>query len=142
MFKRMDHAAMSVENMEKVLAFYCDVVGMDKVFDREFDEGMARLIGVPGTKVRIVHLKLGECVLELFDYAHPTGRKPLRDDPSQSDFGLTHIGFMVEDFHAVYQDLLDRGVEFLGEAVEIREGVWVAYFRGAEYEVCEIREIQ
>jgi hypothetical protein len=26
--------------------------------------------------------------------------------------------------------------------VEIRPGVWVAYFRGVEYEVCEIREIQ
>ena len=43
---RADHVAMSVEDMEKAIAFYRDVVGMEKVFDREFGEGMARLIGV------------------------------------------------------------------------------------------------
>jgi hypothetical protein len=42
-----------------------------KTFDRVFDTPMARLIGVPGVNVRIVHLKLGTGVLELFDYAYP-----------------------------------------------------------------------
>jgi hypothetical protein len=37
--------------------------------------------------------------------------------------------------------LVERGVSFLGEPVEIRPGVFVAYFHGAEYEVCEMREI-
>jgi catechol 2,3-dioxygenase-like lactoylglutathione lyase family enzyme len=136
----MDHAAVSVRDMDKAIAFYRDVIGMEKAFDREFDQGMARLIGVEGTRVRIVHMKLGESVVELFDYHYPPGREP-RPDPRQSDFGLTHIGFMVTDFHATYQRLVDQGVQFLGEAVEVRPGVWVAYFRGAEYEVCEMREI-
>ena len=141
MFTRMDHVAMSVQDMEHTIAFYEDVVGMTKVFDRTFDEPMARLIGVPGTVVRIVHLRFHDEVLELFHYEYPPGREP-RPDARQSDLGLIHIGFMVKDFHATYRDLLDRGVSFLGEPVEIRPGVWVAYFRGAEYEVCEIREIQ
>jgi catechol 2,3-dioxygenase-like lactoylglutathione lyase family enzyme len=140
MFAKADHVAISVRDMEKVIAFYRDVIGMEKVFDREFDEPMARLIGVPGTKVRIVHMKLGESAIELFDYQHPKGREP-RADAGQSDYGLTHIGFIVEDFWGTYQHLLDHGVTFLGEPVEIRPGVFVAYFRGAEYEVCEIREI-
>lgn len=140
MFTRADHVAMSVRDMEKVIAFYRDVVGMEKVFDREFGEEMGRLIGVPGTRVRIVHMKLQDSVVELFDYGHPKGRDP-RPDAQQSDFGLTHIGFMVEDFWGTYKHLVDRGVEFLGEAIEIRPSVFVAYFRGAEYEVCEIREI-
>ena len=141
MFTRMDHVAMSVRDMERAIAFYRDVVGMTKVFDRTFDEPMARLIGVPGTVVRIVHMRFHDEVLELFQYKYPSGREP-RPDACQSDLGLIHIGFMVKDFHATYQDLLDRGVSFLGEPVEIRPGVWVAYFRGVEYEVCEIREIQ
>jgi catechol 2,3-dioxygenase-like lactoylglutathione lyase family enzyme len=140
MFVRMDHVAMSVKDMEGAIAFYRDVVGMEKVFDREFDTPMARLIGVEGTRVRIVHMKFGDNVLELFDYHYPPGREP-RPDAQQSDFGLTHIGFIVNDFWATYQDLKDRGIEFLGEALEIRPGVFVAYFRGVEYEVCEIREI-
>lgn len=140
MFTRADHVAISVKDMDKAIAFYRDVIGMEKVFDRVFDEPMARLIGVKDTKVRIVHMKLGDSVVELFDYKYPKGREP-RPDPQQSDYGLTHIGFRVEDFWGTYQHLLDHGVEFLGEPVEIRPGVLVAYFRGAEYEVCEIREI-
>lgn len=140
MFERMDHVAMSVQDMDKAIAFYRDVVGMEKVFDREFDAAMGRIIGVEGTRVRVVHLKFGDNILELFDYRYPPGREP-RPDRQQSDFGLIHIGFIVSDFWATYRDLKDRGVEFLGEAVEIRPGVFVAYFYGAEYEVCEIREI-
>lgn len=140
MFTRADHVAMSVRDMEHVIAFYRDVIGMRVVFDRTFDEPMARLIGVEGTVVRIVHMKLGDSVVELFDYKHPPGREP-RPDPQQSDYGLIHIGFIVEDFWGTYRHLLDHGVTFLGEPVEIRPGVYVAYFHGAEYEVCEIREI-
>jgi glyoxylase I family protein len=140
MFTRADHVALSVKDMERAIAFYRDVVGMEKVFDRPFDEPMARLIGVPGTQVRIVHMKLGDSVVELFDYQYPPGRDP-RPDARQSDYGLTHIGFIVEDFWGTYRHLQEHDVAFLGEPVEVRPGVFVAYFRGAEHEVCEIREI-
>ena len=140
MFTRMDHVALSVRDMDKVVAFYRDVIGFEKVFDRTFDEPMARLIGQPGTRVRIVHMRFGDAVLELFDYAHPQGR-PRRSDHRQSDYGLTHIGFMVEEFWATYDHLKVQGIEFVGEAVEIRSGVFVAYFYGPEGEVCEMREI-
>jgi catechol 2,3-dioxygenase-like lactoylglutathione lyase family enzyme len=140
MITRADHVGMSVQDMEKCIAFYTEVIGMEKVFDRVFEEGMAKLLGIPGTKVRIVHMKLGESVVELFDYEYPEGREP-RSDRTQADFGLTHIGFMVEDFWGTYQHLVDHGVRFLADPVVIRAGVTVAYFHGAEYEVCEIREI-
>ena len=140
MFKRADHVALSVQNIEKAISYYRDVIGMEKVFDQRFDVPMAKLINVEGAKVRIVHMRLGDSMIELFDYQHPRGRAP-RADRSQSDFGLTHIGFTVEDFWGVYQHLLDHGVEFLGDPVEFRPGVFVAYFYGAEYEVCEIKEI-
>jgi catechol 2,3-dioxygenase-like lactoylglutathione lyase family enzyme len=140
MFKRADHTALSVQDMEKAIAFYSDVIGMEKVFDQRFDTPMAELIDVEGAQVRIVHMRLGDSMVELFDYQHPKGRAP-RPDRCQSDFGLTHIGFTVEDFWGTYQYLLDHGVVFLGDPVEFRPGVLVAYFYGAEYEVCEIREI-
>ena len=140
MFIKADHAAVSVRDMEKAIAFYRDVIGMEKVFDREFGEPMAHLIGVESAEVRVVHMKLGESAIELFEYRRPVGREP-RPDAQQSDYGLTHIGFIVEDFWGVYRRLQEHGVTFLGEPVELRPGVFVAYFRGAEYEVCEIREI-
>jgi catechol 2,3-dioxygenase-like lactoylglutathione lyase family enzyme len=142
-FTKADHVGMSVKDMEKAIAFYRDVIGMEKVFDRsdpEFVEGVARIIGVEGAQVRVVHMKLNDSVIELFDYSYPKGREP-RPDRNQSDYGLIHIGFMVEDFWGTYQHLLDHGVKFLADPVEIRPGVFVAYFHGVEYEVCEIREI-
>ena len=108
MFVRADHTGVSVRDMEKAIAFYRDVIGMEKAFDREFEAPVDRLTGLSGARVRIVHMKLG---------------------------------FIVEDFWGTYQHLLDHGVRFVGEPVEIRPGVFVAYFHGAEDEVCEIREI-
>jgi catechol 2,3-dioxygenase-like lactoylglutathione lyase family enzyme len=140
MFKRMDHVAMSVRDIEGAIAFYRDVIGMEKIYDMDFDKPMARLLGIDRADVRIVHMKLDDFVLELFHYRNPEGKAP-RPDKQQSDFGLTHIGFMVEDFWGTYNRLKDHGVQFLGEAMEFRPGVFVAYFHGVEYEVCEIREI-
>ena len=140
MFKRMDHVGVSVKNIEKAIEFYRDVVGMEKVLDREADVPLARIVGIEGAKARIVHMKLGEAVVELFDYRYPKGRVPLPDQ-NQSDYGLTHIGFLVEDFEQTYQDLKARGVQFVGDKVEIRPGVFVAYFHGAEHEICEMREL-
>ena len=140
MFKKAEHTAMSVKDIEKAIAFYRDVIGMEKVFDRVFDVPMGKLIGVEGTKARIVHMKLAGSMIELFKYEYPVGREP-RPDRIQSDFGLTHIGFEVEDFWGTYQHLLDHGVEFLSDPIEFRPGVYVGYFHGAEYEVCEIKEI-
>jgi len=136
----MDHVGVSVKNIEKAISFYSDVVGMEKVMDREFDSPLARIIGIEGAKARVVHMKLGDSVIELFDYKHPKGREPPADQ-NQSDYGLIHIGLAVENFEETYKDLKTRGVTFLGQPVEIRPGVFVAYFRGAESEVCEMREI-
>lgn len=141
MIVRADHVALSVKDMERAIRFYRDVIGMEKVFDREYDTTMAQLIGVEGTRVRIVHMQLADSIVELFHYRHPKGREP-RPDRAQSDYGLTHIGFIVEDFWPTYEDLVRRSVRFLSEPVEVRPGVHVAYFHGAEYEVCEIRELK
>jgi len=139
-FRRMDHVGLTVKDMEAAIAFYRDVVGAEVVLDREFGEGLGRVIGQSGTSARIVHLRLGDSIIELFDYHHPEGRdRPA--DFAPSDYGLTHIGFYVDDFWSTYRYLQANGVTFLGEAVEIRPDVYVAYFRGVEGEICEIREI-
>ncbi len=140
MFKRMDHVGLSVRNMEKVIGFYRDIIGMEKTLDREFDLPLAKIIGIQGAKARVVHMKLGESIIELFQYHNPKGRES-GFDRNQADFGLSHIGLIVDNFDETYRNLEKKGVRFLAEPVEIRPGVFVAYFSGAENEVCEMREI-
>ena len=127
--------------MEKAISFYRDMIGMEKVLDRYFDIGLEKIIGEKGAKARIVHMRLQDSMVELFDYQHSKSQR-LHSKKSQSEFGLIHIGFRVQDFQATYDRLTKMGVEFLGKPVEIRPGVHVAYFNGVECEVCEMREIQ
>ena len=136
------HNAISVEDIEVSLAFYRDLLGMKIIMDLDIsDDRISRVIGEPGAKCRIVHLKSGNAVIELFQYSYPKGEnkaKPFK----QYDHGLTHIGLEVTDFHNMVQVLKENEVEFRGEPVEFRPGVWIVYFRGPDGEVCEFRQKQ
>ena len=139
MFIRMDHAAVCVSDMERSIAFYRDVLGFERVFDRTFSDKMANILGVPAADARIVHMRLGTDMVELFDYRTPAAIS--REPAPQWAQGITHIGLRVQDFRTTYKALLGRGVRFMGEPAEIRPGVWVAYFYGPDGEVLEMREI-
>lgn len=141
MFRRVEHVGLSVKDIERAIAFYRDIVGAEVVLDREFGDELGRVIGVEGTRARIVHMRLGDTMVELFHYRQPEPRER-KPEPGPADYGLTHIGFSVQDFWDTYRRLLERGVRFLGEPVEIRPEVLVAYFYGAEGEICEIKESQ
>jgi len=140
MIHGLGHVGLCVSDIERSLAFYCDGLGMKVILDLDIqDDRVARVIGVPGAKTRIVHLQLGDAILELFSYYEPDGKNVARAI-QQYDQGLTHIGFEVSNIHAHIEELRKKGVEFLGEPVEFRPGVWVVYFRGPDGEVCEFRE--
>lgn len=141
MIEALEHVALSVGNMERSLAFYRDFIGMEVIMDINAEnEGIGRIIGIPGAKCRIVHLKLGPAILELFCYSNPSGEN-MAGRMRQCDHGLTHIGFKVTDFHKELDKLRKRNIEFLGKPVEFRPGVWVVYFRGPDGEVCEFRQV-
>ncbi len=134
------HSAISVRDMEKSLSFYRDLLGMSVQMELDVsDNRIGRIIGEPGTKCRIVHLGSGDAVIELFEYFEPRGKNIARN-MKQYDHGLIHIGLEVTGFHELVSELEANHIEFLGEKVEFRPGVWVAYFRGPDGEVCEIRE--
>lgn len=137
----LGHVGLSVNNMQRSLEFYRDIMGMEVTLELDIsDDRQARVIGVPGTKCRIAHLKLGDGVLELFEYYEPSGENKARM-MWQYDHGIVHIGFEVDDFRQRADHLKSKGVEFLGEPVEFRPGVWVLYFKGPDGEICELHDI-
>lgn len=140
MIKALEHIAISVSNMDRSLAFYRDFLGMEIIMDLNItDDRIGRVIGASGTKCRIVHLKLGQTVLEIFCYTNPTGTNKA-DTMHQYDHGLIHIGFKVTNFHKQVEILKAKGCALLGEPVEFRPGVWIVYFRGPDGEICEFRQ--
>lgn len=137
----LGHTAISVSDMQRSLAFYRDVMGMEVVLEIDItDDRLARVIGVPEAKCKITHLKLGDGILELFEYYHPRGQNKAKD-LQQRDHGIIHIGFEVDDFHHRMKVLQENGVKFVGEPVEFRPDVWVLYFYGPDGEVCELHDV-
>lgn len=140
MIKRIGHTALCVSDMERSLAFYKDLFGMEVVLDVRFDdERMKQILGDQRADCRIVHLAVGGTMLELFQYYQPEGgEKRVRGE--QFDVGFTHLGFEVTQLDAHVDTLRQRGVKFLGETVTVRPGCRVVYFRGPDGEVLEMRE--
>ena len=137
----IEHVALSVADLERSIAFYTEVMGLTvkRVIDSTPEKGLGRIVGLPGCSARIAHLSAGAFMLELFEYTDPRGR-PIARDRNQSDHGFTHVGFTSADVRADVARLRSLGVEFIGEPVEYRQGVWVVYFRGPDREVCELRQ--
>jgi len=141
MIHGLEHVGLSVSDMERSLAFYRDFIGMKVILEVDFfDERMGKITGIPGAKCKVVHLKLGNTILELFQYYNPVG-KPVPPGQRQCDNGLTHLGFSVIDIGVHVKQLKKRGIKLLGEPIEVRAGAWVVYFYGPDGEVCEFRQV-
>ena len=141
MIIKLEHTALSVANIERSLRFYRDLLGFKviRTIEPQADNKLGVIAGMPGARARIVHLKFGDAMFELFEYVAPQGH-PIPRKRCQADHGLIHLGFKSDDALADYARLKARGVEFLSEPVEFRSGVWVVYFRGPDGEICELRQ--
>jgi catechol 2,3-dioxygenase-like lactoylglutathione lyase family enzyme len=140
-FYRSLSTSPSVSDLERSIDFYCKNLNLKVVRILEPSEGlpMDELTGLRGCQVRIAHLSSDVAMLELFEYVEPKG-VPIRPDAKQADNGFIHIGFKTNDLLSEYTRLVEEGVRFMSEPVEIRSGVWVVYFYGPDGEVCELRQ--
>lgn len=138
---RLEHVALSVADLERSIAFYRDVMGLElaRIIDCPPEMGLGDVAGMPGCRARIAHLQSGSAMLELFEYQDPRG-KPLPSERRQADHGLIHMGFTSNDVRADFARLKEKGVTFFGDPVEFRPGVWIVYFYGPDGEACELRE--
>jgi lactoylglutathione lyase/glyoxylase I family protein len=137
----LEHVGLSVGDLDRSIAFYRDVLGFSVVRVLEVPPAMrlGDVVGLPPCTARIAHLTLGPAMLELFEYRDPRGRQ-VPPDWTHADHGFNHVGLTSTDTRADWQRLCGRGVEFVGEPLEFRPGVWIVYFRGPDGEILELRE--
>jgi catechol 2,3-dioxygenase-like lactoylglutathione lyase family enzyme len=129
----MHHTSLTVSDLDRSLAFYRYVLGLEVVMQQEKDRGyLAKITGYPDAHIRMAHLKLpsGEHRLELFQYVSPPGT---RADVEPHNVGAPHICFLVEDIHTTYDRLQAAGAQVLSEPIELESGVnkggFSLYFR-------------
>jgi catechol 2,3-dioxygenase-like lactoylglutathione lyase family enzyme len=116
MIRGLHHAAIHVRDMDRMMAFYRDVVGLPVVWDEVFsDEIAANLTGYRGVRVRSASFLLGKQrvgelhTLELCQYLNP---QPRDVGLEFADMGSKHIAVYVDDLENTYRELKERGVPF------------------------------
>jgi catechol 2,3-dioxygenase-like lactoylglutathione lyase family enzyme len=120
--------------MERSLAFYRDLLGLEVVLDTEMrGEMLEREVGLDGAHLRLVTLGAGSSTpyVELLQYYAPAGA-PIPPDARPSDVGADHVALLVADIEEAYEALNARGVRFTCPPQEVDAG----FFRGHRTAYC------
>jgi methylmalonyl-CoA/ethylmalonyl-CoA epimerase len=108
--KRIDHLAIAVDDIDRALGFFRDVLGLE-VSHTDLEEGQ---------RVVVAFLPLGDSEIELIE--------PVGDDSGVARFlgrrgpGMHHLCLEVEDLDTALERLRDRGVEVIDEEPYIGTG--------------------
>ena len=141
----LDHVAVTVSDMERSLAFYCDLLGLQEV-ERHHLEGeiISKMAGKPDVIMEVVRLEAPETpgvMLDLQQYVAPEGKV---SDAQLGDVAHAHFCFGVPDVWAAYKDLTTKGVEFVSEPVsfDLEWGiVYVVFFKDPDGFVLELMQV-
>lgn len=112
------HIGLTVKNIERSIAFYRDVAGMEtgeylEAESKAFD----RLTNNQGAKLKVIHLTAGTFMLQLIEYVAAGGTTL---DLHHNNVGSPHMCFYVPDVEAKYQELKQRGdVTITSEIIQI-----------------------
>lgn len=145
MIRGVHHIALSVRDLDRMVAFYRDALGFAFVSETGWPRGSTvvdRIVGLTDSSARQAFLRAGNLFLELFEYATPTPRAQDGDRPV-NDHGYTHFCLDVTDIDAEYERLSKAGMRFHCPPPPAFEhvGVRATYGRDPEGNVIELQEV-
>jgi catechol 2,3-dioxygenase-like lactoylglutathione lyase family enzyme len=138
------HVAISTPDLERLHAFYRDVMGLETVFEMKWEPGEIevadKITGLKGSSARAVMMRCGNAYVELFQYRTP---KPRMSDPDRPvcDHGITHLCLDVKDLDAEYARLSALGMRFHCSPQIVGEGCRTTYGRDPDGNVVELQEL-
>jgi predicted enzyme related to lactoylglutathione lyase len=143
---RYVHTSLVARDWRRLARFYEEVFGCVPLPpERDLaGEWLERGTGVPGARIRGIHLRLpgggeGGPTLEVFEYAEPLTAFP----PAANRPGLGHIAFAVDDVKAARDAVLAAGGGSLGEVVSAQVAgagtVTFAYLLDPEGNIIEVQ---
>lgn len=126
--KRCHHHGFTVSDIDRSLAFYRDVLGLElvRVSERRNLPAYDQILGYKNVALTVALLRhpADGFLLELFQYHHPQGQaRPL----DNTFVGAAHVAFEVEDLDALYLRLTEAGFGAINAPVDVeRDGTIVA----------------
>ena len=116
------HSGFHVTDLDRSIAFYCDLLGFEVVWRRvNREEYVRRIIGYPDAELHQAMLRFpkSDHCLELMDYR---GVPRVAVDTSPPNPGTAHLCLLVRDLPALYRELSAQDVASVGEPVAITSG--------------------
>ena len=136
----MNHVGLSVENLEKSVEFYTEVMGMEVDYYAHHEgKPISDVVGVENVVLDICMVKKGEARLELIEYKD-RAQGPNRYKP-QNEPGLVHISFAVSSVDEEYGKIKALGYEAYSDPMVTREnGPKICYVKGPDNVIFELYE--
>ncbi len=135
--------AVSVSDMDQMLKFYTEVLGLKKVSDAMVPPEMTKKTGQSAHGLRVVRLATpyGEWIRLI-----QTGQPPKSGEVPQYVFnrhGLVYISFIVTDIDSIIKRLKENGVKLQSgdTKIEVRPGLFIVYALDPEGNYIEFLEV-
>jgi len=140
--RNIRHFGIVVRDMERSLAFYRDLLGME-IRNRKEERGpyLDTLLGVKNGEILTVKLSSGggSSLLELIEFSSPKDTDPR--SLAVNSVGPTHIALSVGDLGALMAALKKKGTRFLSEPIASPDGkVRLVFCRDPDGNLVELVE--
>jgi catechol 2,3-dioxygenase-like lactoylglutathione lyase family enzyme len=116
-----DHTGITVVDLERSLAFWRDVLGLE-LSHRAHQTGelASEITGVPGAEISLAVLKAPGHKIELLEYHAPADRR--RANLRPCDVGSVHVALTVDDLDAVLGRIAASGWTTAGRPQTLKVG--------------------
>jgi catechol 2,3-dioxygenase-like lactoylglutathione lyase family enzyme len=138
--KKVNHTGITVSDMERSLVFYRDLLELEVIFDSDVpaNDRLSKVVGMEGASGRVVWLRAGDTMIELWQWDKPEGRD-LPEDYVPADRGVTHYAFEVDDVDDLCKRVVAAGFHANCEPQDL--GLHkTTYIKGPDNEIIEILE--
>ena len=141
MIKRFHHTGFVVQDVDKAIAFYRDIVGLE-VANRYQRTGHAigQVVGYDDAHLEIAILESkGEHILELIQYVNPPpGARPTQE---RSVLGGTHLCMLVDDIDETFRKLTENGAVAMNPPASVAPGRTACYMQDPDGNWIELLEL-
>ena len=137
---RMYHTGWVVRDLDSLIPFYRDVIGLKDVrlAERKGPE-IARALGYENAHLKVAFLSSGDGhFLEMVQYINPPSTD--RFSSERNLLGASHLAFFVDDIEQAYEDLTSRGATGLNPPQEVAPGRKICYLQDPDGNWIELVE--
>jgi len=138
---RMHHVSFTVSNLDDMLNFMCNKLGLCLVKKVEVSSYYTLETDKPDSMIKVAYVSLSNTslIIELREFC--TGNNE-HISINHNMVGNVHLCFLVDDVHSKYKELTEKNIEFVGPPADITAGInkggYAIYFKGPDGIRCEL----